>query len=174
MLTKEDAIARVIQAEHRLARECEEAPEALWHSRPAANHWSMADVCEHVTLSHDNLYKLLSARVLETRIATGATDVADDEMPFLFYRGEEPPNIAVPIGRWPAKADGIAAFRASVKPFISWAEAANIDLRGHGASHPIFGMLDGVQWLLFTAAHMERHRAQIIGLLRAAAPNSRV
>ena len=45
-------------------------------------------------------------------------------------------------------------------------------LRGHLASNPIerdaTGVLDAMQWLLFAAAHVERHRAQAIGVLSEA------
>ena len=32
--------------------------------------------------------------------------------------------------------------------------------------HPVFGLMDGLQWVLFAAAHTERHRAQLIGLIK--------
>ncbi len=35
------------------------------------------------------------------------------------------------------------------------------DLRGHGAPHPVFKMLDGYQWVLLLSGHSARHTAQI-------------
>jgi hypothetical protein len=42
-----------------------------------------------------------------------------------------------------------------------------VDLRGYAAPHLVMGQLDGVQWLLFAAAHTERHTRQIIELRQA-------
>jgi hypothetical protein len=37
------------------------------------------------------------------------------------------------------------------------------------APHPTFGLLDGCQWLLYLAAHTERHLVQLARIARAAA-----
>jgi hypothetical protein len=56
-----------------------------------------------------------------------------------------------------------------VRGIEQWAaENVGRDLRAIGTPHPVFGLLDGVQWLLFAGAHTERHRAQLIGLVKLA------
>ena len=123
MITKEEAIARIVDVYARFDRACENAADDTWRKQPAPGHWSPADVCEHVTLAHALLHKLFTKRLLETRIAPGSAEV------------------------------------------VEWAKAAPDDLRDYGTKHQIFGLLDGVQWL-YVAAHMERHRAQLVGLAR--------
>jgi hypothetical protein len=94
--------------------------------------------------------------------------VSDDEIPYLFYRGDEPPNVATPTGTWADIAAAGEALTASADALITWTKTTELDLRAHGALHPVFGMLDAYQWLLFAHSHTERHRAQIIGLERNA------
>jgi hypothetical protein len=45
---------------------------------------------------------------------------------------------------------------------MDWLERTVVDLRGFCAPHPALGLLDGKQWLLFVAAHVERHTRQIL------------
>ena len=54
-------------------------------------------------------------------------------------------------------------FDARAQAVVDFASETELDLREHGCSHPIFGVLDGAQWLLFAGAHTERHRRQLIG-----------
>ena len=90
---------------------------------------------------------------LQTRIAGRRNKVQAAEM-------------ARPKGRWRLEAERIAAFCELVVPrsmpiFIAYAAATQDDLRHHTGAHPSLGVLDGYQWLLFLAAHTERHLAQI-------------
>jgi len=45
------------------------------------------------------------------------------------------------------------------RDLFMWADEVNIDLRAYGVAHPVFGLMNGMQWVLFAAAHTERHRA---------------
>ena len=36
------------------------------------------------------------------------------------------------------------------------------DLRDHAINHPVFGQLDGYEWVLAVAAHSARHTKQIL------------
>jgi hypothetical protein len=131
--------------------------------RPATHAWSVAHVAEHVAISNRGILAMLGRRVAASPLAA-PTDVLDLEIPYLFYRGEEPPQVATPTGDWTQPA-ALDALDASSRALLDWAEDCSLDLRAVGAPHPAFGLLDGIQWLLFAAAHMERHRAQVITLL---------
>jgi hypothetical protein len=50
---------------------------------------------------------------------------------------------------------------------IEWAGNTDLDLRSCGCVHPVFGLMDGVQWLLFLYAHTERHRGELLDLERS-------
>ncbi len=53
------------------------------------------------------------------------------------------------------------AFEQSRESNMDYVRTTNDDLRDHFFSHPVFGPLDGYQWLLLIATHSARHTAQI-------------
>jgi hypothetical protein len=66
-----------------------------------------------------------------------------------------------PNGRWTTQEQIAAAFTASVDKLSDWVRATEVDLRAYGSIHPLLGMLDGVQWLLFAPAHARHHGRQV-------------
>jgi hypothetical protein len=73
------------------------------------------------------------------------------------YQAPEP---AVPAGRW-SPSETLAKFLAGREKTTELAKTRN-DLRGHVVPHPVFGPMDGYEWLLAVAAHTERHTQQIL------------
>lgn len=167
-MNKPEALQLVDEAAARFAAQCERASERQWTFRPDAGAWSMADVAEHVCIANRGILGRLSKSLLDASLAGRVPDVIDPEIPYLFYRGDEPPGVATPTGTWGPWVSVAGIFRQSFSAIHEWADATRIDLRAYGVMHPVFGVLDGVQWLLFIAAHTERHRAQVIGLEREA------
>jgi DinB superfamily len=165
MITKAQAQGQIHDATQRLLGECAGASDAQWLFRPAATRWSMAHIVEHVAISNHNILRALTRGLLNNRLDGRATDVIDTEIPYLFYRGDEPPNVATPTGGWTKEA-AREALRTNAQAILEWASTVHADLRAVAVAHPMFGLVDGVQWLLFAAAHTERHRAQLIGLKR--------
>ena len=68
----------------------------------------------------------------------------------LLAPGREPTN----------REETIASFTTARERTIAFARTTNADLRLHFQRHPALGMIDGYQWLLFAAAHSERHTLQ--------------
>lgn len=162
MEEKERAVAELQAAADRFVRTVNVAPGS-WRFAPPGG-WSPSQITEHVAISCDNIARLLAGPLAANPIERGATGVLDVEIPYLFYRGDEPPNVATPTGTWTDPADGARRFADSVDAIATWAASTSLDLRTVGVRHPVFGVLDGMQWLLFAAAHVERHRAQAIGV----------
>jgi DinB family protein len=150
-------------ASDRFVGECAGIGAAQWRFRPGPDLWSMAHVTEHVGTSNGNILRLLTTRLLDHPLDGRTSDVLDVEIPYLFYRGDEPPTVAVPGGDW-TWTFACEALTTSARSILQWAAGVRTDLRTVAVPHPVFGLLDGVQWLLFAAAHTERHRAQLIGL----------
>ena len=152
-------------ATDRFVGECAGISDEQWTFSPGPGLWSMAHVAEHLAISNRNILRRLTTQLFDSRLDGRTADVLDVEIPYLFYRGDEPPNVATPTGDWKL---GFAtdALAVSARSILQWAAGEKADLRRYGVPHPVFGVLDGVQWLLFAAAHSERHRSQLIGLKR--------
>ena len=165
MTTNAAAQTLIREATERFLNECAHASASQWLFRPTPTHWSMAHIAEHVAIGDRNIFRLLTQRLLASRLDGRVTDVIDAEIPYLFYRGDEPPNVATPTGDWKKEA-AHDALNANVRSILEWVATVDTDLRAVAVAHPVFGLLDGMQWLLFVAAHTERHRAQLIGLKR--------
>lgn len=134
-----------------------------WTTRPGPDQWSLSEVLEHVTLVNRNLVARLDA----LGPIDSPPDITDEEMPYLFYNAVEPPNVARPTGTWTDIDEAVEQLLASASALAAWAAAATVDLRSHGFPHPVFGMLDGAQWLRFSAVHTWRHRAELKAVRRS-------
>jgi hypothetical protein len=156
------AIERLATAADRFEAELDGLPGGRWLETPAGGGWSPNQVTEHVTVANGNICAVFGCRLQP--ILDAAPAVADDEIPYLFYRGDEPPGVAPPTGTWTDEEKARADFRASVDAIAAAGQSSPVDLRTVGFAHPAFGLLDGMQWILFAGAHLERHRAQIIAL----------
>lgn len=135
-----------------------------WTATPVAGPWRVCEVVEHVTIANQNILAALEHGLAPI---DAPPDVTDEEMPYLFYRGDEPPNVARPTGTWSDRDEGIVRLRASSDALPTWARATSSDLRSVGMAHPVFGLLDGGQWLRFAAVHTWRHRSQVQASLRS-------
>ncbi len=140
---------------------------AQWTFRPAPGRWSCFEVLEHVTTVEIGICELLSTKLF-TRPATpeqkaktrGKDELIVEAMRNRAARLDAPPFVR-PSGRWPAPAEAIASLVDSRDAAIALLAQEKRDLREFTAPHPILGPLDGYQWVLFMAAHADRHRDQI-------------
>ena len=57
--------------------------------------------------------------------------------------------------------EALASFMKNREKLIEYVKSTNEDLRNHVATLP-FGMIDSYQFVLFIAAHSNRHTQQII------------
>ncbi len=139
---------------------------AQWSWAPGPDRWSAALTAEHVTVVLRGISRLLSTKLLSMPIAPREEDphATDDQIVKLMFdrgRSVQAPETVQPKGRWGTPAECVDAFRQAQDEMTAWYEGVTEDLRLFGAPHPLLGTLDGVQWLLFVAAHTERHTRQI-------------
>ena len=139
--------------------------EAQLKFKPAPDRWSVAEVVEHLALIEDIVNQGVFPK-LSTAPAPAAdwdakkvdamvlANVPDRSTKF------QAPEPAVPTGRWtPAEThDHFLASRTQTVAFLK----STPDLRGHVVPHPVFGPMDGYEWVLAVAAHTERHTKQIL------------
>jgi hypothetical protein len=142
--------------------------EAQWNFKAAPERWSVGEVVTHLTLAEpfifDSQQKLVSgppATADQLAAVKGKDDMIRKVIPDRTKKAQAPeplqPATAPKIG---GQAEIVAAFKDRRTKTIDYAAKTKDDLRARVSDSPL-GPLDGYQWLLFMAAHSERHLAQI-------------
>lgn len=158
MIDAADAIARFEHSTRTVLDALDGVSDRAWGFRPTGETWSLAETVEHVVITD----RLVHARLVQLPAAPFPSDARrfDDAAiaAAMFATAAPPPtDLAEPKGRFATRAEGIAALVGIQADLVAWARGAAIDLRAYGLPHPVFGVFDGVQWLLFAAAHTDNH-----------------
>jgi uncharacterized damage-inducible protein DinB len=141
--------------------------EKQWTFKPGPDRWSVAEVAEHITVSESTILGLIQKQVMASPAAPekreqvkGKDEMILQRMPDRSHKAQAP-EILRPTGRWPTEADLTKTFEESRKVTMDYVRTTNDDLRDHFFDHPVFGTMDGYQWLLLLTSHSARHTAQI-------------
>lgn len=138
-----------------------------WHFKPGPDLWSIAETAEHVTLVETGAHRVITTRLLqqpsplELRAQARAKDSLITTMMFDRSVRRPAPDFVMPKGTWPEASALVQAFDEARSGTITWLQSCTVDLRDYSSVHPTLGHLDGKQWILFIAAHAERHTRQI-------------
>lgn len=138
---------------------------AQWNFKPATNRWSVAEVTEHIAAAEDFLRDLIQDKVMKSPARTEADDVqAIDDMilqriPDRSVKVQAPEPLQ-PANRFGSPKDSLKHFKASRAQTIAFLKQSK-DLRQHAMDSPLGKKLDGYEWVLFLAAHSERHTKQL-------------
>jgi hypothetical protein len=140
--------------------------DAQWTFKPGPDRWSVGEVVEHLALAEAFLFDV-QQKVMAGPAATAeqrAGTQGQDEMVLKVIpdrtKKVNAPEPLQPTTRLGTQVEVVAAFTERRAKTLDYASKTTDDLRGRIASSPM-GPLDAYQWLLFTAAHNERHLAQI-------------
>ena len=144
----------------------QELPEAAWPTRPAADQWSVSDVCEHLHRVERGSARLIAIRATEARAAGHPAEVEEGSMMQCLdfasltdrSRRIEAPSRVAPEGGW-TRAAALAGSRSELHAAI--AAADGLALQGVRHAHPRLGEIDLYQWLLFIGQHEARHASQV-------------
>ncbi len=141
--------------------------EKQWTFKPAADRWSVAEVAEHITVSEQVLLGLVQTKVMQSPAApdkreqvAGKDEMILQKVPDRSHKAQAP-EFLKPTGRWATEAELTKTFEERRAATIEYIRTTNDDLRDHFFDHPVFGTLDGYQWLLLISSHSARHTAQI-------------
>lgn len=141
--------------------------EWTWHPAPGA--WSVSEIAEHTCTVQRGIERLFTTKMLEQPLTAESPPPRwkDDELIRMMADGgrkARAPEMVLPKGRWTTREELATAFTASTGALTAWVRAQQVDLRAYGSIHPMLGMMDGVQWLVFVAAHTRRHAGQVRGV----------
>lgn len=137
--------------------------EAQWNFKPAADRWSVAQVMEHIAAAEDFLLQITKEKVMVSPGESGRDVKKTDEavltmVPDRTHKAQAPEAL-VPTNRFGSPEGSVKHFAESrmvTEDFLR----NTTGLRDHVTDSPL-GKLDGYEFLLFIAAHSERHTKQI-------------
>jgi uncharacterized damage-inducible protein DinB len=139
--------------------------EAQWNFKPAPDRWSVAEVMEHIAAAEDfirgNVDKVMAA---PARPAGEDVKAMDDmvlaKVPDRTNKVQAPEPLK-PTNRFGSPDAAVKHFLESRQVTEDFLTKHN-DLRDHAADSPFGGKMDPYEWVLFIAAHSERHTKQIL------------
>jgi len=138
--------------------------EAQWNFKPAPDRWSVAQVTEHIAAAEDLLRTLITDTVMKAPAGEPGRDVKKTDeavltmVPDRTHKAQAPEPLQ-PSNRYGSPADALKHFtesRATTEALLN----SSTGLRDHVSDSPL-GKLDGYEFILFIAAHSERHTKQI-------------
>jgi hypothetical protein len=138
---------------------------AQWNFKSAPDRWSLAEVTEHIAAAEDFLRGMVVEKVMVAPARPAAEDVvAIDEMVVRMVpdwsHKKDAPDPLKPTNRFGSPDASLKHFleaRATTEDFLT----KTPDLRAHAIDSPMAKKLDAYEWILFIAAHSERHTKQI-------------
>ena len=131
--------------------------------KPAPDLWSVAEILEHIALAEDDAHNLFE-QAMKSPASTPDPDAAKVDaiilakVPDRSRKAQAPPQL-VPTGRW-TPSETLDHFLKSRAEDIKLMKSTP-DLREHLADSPFGQKWDAYEFLLFGAAHSERHTKQI-------------
>jgi hypothetical protein len=139
--------------------------EAQWNFKPGPDRWSVAEVMEHIAAAEDLLFDLTTKQVMNAPPRPDGDDVkAIDEIVLAKVPDrtvkQQAPEPLKPTNRYGSPDAAVKHFVESRDKTTEFLRKTP-DLRAHAIDSPIGKKLDAYQWILFIAAHSERHTKQI-------------
>src|SRR6266704_1133396 len=143
---------------------------AQWNFKAAPDRWSIAECAEHIALSEDFIFGVVSNQVMKTPTTPekrdavkGKDDLILKMMQDRSHKATAPEPIDPAKRPMPAEAS-VKQFLASRAHTIEYLKTTQDDLRDHFFDHPVpvIGTLDGYQWIMLISGHSRRHTLQIL------------
>lgn len=140
--------------------------EAQWIFKAGPDRWSIAEVTEHIAAAEDLMRGMIVEKVMVAGPRPAGDDVAAiDAMVIAMVpdrsQKRQAPEPLRPMNRFGSPAGSLKHFtesRAETEAFLQ----SHDDLRAHAIDSPMGKKLDAYEWILFIAAHSERHTKQIL------------
>jgi len=140
--------------------------DAQWNFKPAPDRWSVAEVTEHIAAAEGYLRGMVVEKVMTAPPRAENENVkAIDDMVLAMIPDRttkrQAPDPLKPTNRYGSPKATLAAFNESRQQTEDFLKSHD-DLRAHAIDSPLGKKLDAYEWVLFVAAHSERHTKQIL------------
>ena len=141
--------------------------DAQWNFKAAPDRWSVAEVAEHIAVSEDLIFSLVTQKLMQSpaepdkREKVKGRDESILQMLVDRSHKAQAPEQLRPTHRWATRQELVDHFKESRDKTIAYVEHTQDALRDHFFDHPAFGTMDGYQWILLISGHSNRHVLQI-------------
>lgn len=170
-LTKEDrdrGVDYLKQTQKDFLAATEGLSEAQWKFKAAPERWSIAETAEHIAVTEQTIWELVSGKIMKSPAAPekaaeakGKDEIILTKIPDRSRKAQAPEQLK-PTGRWATRAALVKDFEGKRAEEIAYLAGTKEDLRNHFEEHPFLKTMDAYQWLIFNGAHCKRHTAQIL------------
>jgi hypothetical protein len=138
--------------------------DAQWNFKSAPDRWSVAECMEHIAAAEDFLRIMVVEQVMKAPAVPGRNVAQIDEMILVRIpdrstkaQAPEPLKPGNRFGSPDASVKHFVESRAATEDFLK----KTPDLRQHAVDSPLGVKVDAYEWVLFIAAHSDRHTKQI-------------
>lgn len=163
---RDDAVAYLEKTRDALVEATKGLSEEQWRFKSAPERWSVAETLEHIAAAEDYILNNIAETVMQAPARGEEANLAEIDALILAAVPDrsqkfQAPEPLMPINRFEAPKSALKEFkkrRAKTIAFLKKTEG----LRDHATDSPLGQQLDAHQWILFLAAHSERHTKQIL------------
>src|ERR1700694_1707409 len=143
---------------------------AQWNFKAGPDRWSIAECADHIALSEDFIFGVVSNQIMKAPVAPQKRDAVKGKDEAILkilqdrtHKATAPEPID-PKKRPMSPEDSVKQFLASRTRTIEYIKTTQDDLRDHFADHPVpaIGTLDAYQWIMLISGHSRRHTLQIL------------
>ena len=140
--------------------------EAQLNFKIAPEKWSVAQVMEHIASAEDMLLGIAQSQAMQGPARPEGEEVkAIDELILTAIpdrtQKRSAPEPLIPTNRFGTPEESLKHFEESRAKTIAFLKDT-AGLRDHAIDSPLGKKLDAYQWMLFIAAHSERHTKQML------------
>jgi hypothetical protein len=139
--------------------------DAQWNFKAGPDRWSIAQCMEHIAAAEDYIRGIVVEKVMVApAVPERDTKKTDDAVVALVpdrSKKAQAPEPLVPTNRYGSPDASLKHFlesREKTEDFLK----ATPGLRDHAVDSPLGAKMDGYEFVLFIAAHSERHTKQIL------------
>ena len=162
---RKDGLAHLERTRVQLIEATKGLSDAQWKFKPAPDRWSVAEALEHIVLTEDMLFEMVSKKVMQAPAGKPDRDYRKGDALVLRAIPDRTTRVKAPEALLPASrrspAESLEDFLESRKRTVEFLKTTP-GLRDHVVDSPLGAPLDGYQWLLYISAHSERHTKQIL------------
>lgn len=134
--------------------------------KPGPDRWSLAEVAEHITLAENMIFGAAQKALETPRVNVAPEEYKKkDELiikmvPDRSRRAQAPEQIR-PSGKFATRPVLVEEFKSRRDRTIEFVKTTKAEVRNHTSPHPLLGPIDAYEWVLFIAAHSDRHIQQM-------------